>query len=85
MSRSTKVPQEIIDVLEVAGEYELEQGTRHTKIKVAGRQVGILPHGQKRDGQGRGRNHKNLVCSIKRRIRELQELAVLPPTTINQN
>lgn len=85
MSRSTRVPQEIIDVLESAGEYELQEGTRHTKIRVAGRQVGVLPHGKKRDGQGHGRNHKNLVCSIKRKIRELQELAILPVDAINQN
>ncbi len=45
--------------------YEIEQGKRHLKIKVAGRLVGILPRDGKTSG-GDQRSMKNLVSQIRR-------------------
>jgi hypothetical protein len=76
MSKRLRIPQEIIDVLEEVGDYSFEEGTKHTKILLCGRQVGILPNGKGRDGQNRGRQHKNTVAGIKRKIREIKEAAM---------
>lgn len=75
MSKQIRVPQEIINVLEEAGDYSFEQGSRHIRILVDGQQVGILPNGKNKDGQSRGRRHKNTVAALKRKVRAARQQA----------
>jgi hypothetical protein len=58
------IPKEVEQALEETGlPWEIEEGSRHRKIKVAGRLVGILPH--KARGQG-GRGQRNVIAQIRR-------------------
>lgn len=73
MSKQFKVPDEIIAILREAGDFRLDHGTRHIRIFLGERMIGILPHGKKASGQCRGRRHKNMIADIKRKVREFKE------------
>lgn len=66
------VPDVVREALDATGlPWTLEDGSRHTKIKLAGRLVGILNR-QERD-VGRGRKAQlNTVRQIKAMAREIQ-------------
>ncbi len=59
-----KIPPEVRAALEAKGlPWAIEQGTRHHKIKIEGRLVGIMPRGR---GSDRDRAQKNIIAQIRR-------------------
>lgn len=65
-----RIPPEIRRACDETGlPYEFQQGTRHIKIRVGGRFVGILPHGTVRNKKGYAM--ANVVSQIRRRGREV--------------
>lgn len=65
-----RIPTEIEQALDATGlGWALEKGSRHMKIKLAGRLVGILPHGSGNDANYR--TIKNSVAQIRRAAQEL--------------
>jgi hypothetical protein len=49
--------------------WEVETGSKHFKVRLQGRLVGIFPHGKRTDGSQHA--NANLLANIKRLAREL--------------
>lgn len=59
-----QLPKDIHQALEGTGKpWNVEKGSRHRKIKVAGRLVGILPLGKVANND---RKHRNVLAQIRR-------------------
>jgi hypothetical protein len=59
-----RITAEVRAALEAKGlPWAIEQGTKHHKIKINGRLVGIMPRGR---GTDRDRAQKNIIAQIRR-------------------
>lgn len=69
MSCTSKTERIVIEALKATGHpFEIARGSKHNKVILAGKQIGVLTIG---GNSGRGRDHKQMICAIKRRLREL--------------
>lgn len=60
-----KIPKPVRAALEAKGRpWVIEEGTRHQKIKIEGRLVGILPKGRNTERDPRAQ--KNIIAQIRR-------------------
>ena len=67
-----RLPDKVRIALDETGlPWAIENGTRHQKIKLKGRLVGILPHGS--GSSANPRTIKNSVAQIKRAAQELSQ------------
>lgn len=55
--------------------WDAERGSRHIKIRLAGRFVGILPHKGSGNSSRGERGNANVIGQIRRAARELQATA----------
>ena len=63
---------EIVELLKTSGvPWEIKNGSRHRKIVVGGKLVGILPHGKVREHISY-RSQKNIVAQVRRAIAQEQ-------------
>lgn len=68
-----KVPKELEAELDATGlPWRLEIGKSHRKIRLAGRLVGILPHGKKQEADRR--QLLNTIAQVRRMAKELHNL-----------
>lgn len=67
----TKIPDEIVAALDATGlPWEVDNGSRHAKLRLCGRLVGILPRG--RASFPNPRATLNTITQIRRAVRELK-------------
>lgn len=55
--------------------FELQDGGRHFKIRLAGRFIGILPRNGSSEAYGNTCASKNLVAQVRRAAREIKGVA----------
>lgn len=69
---STLLPDELLFILRSSGlPWKVEQGSRHQKIVLAGRLVGIWPNTY-RHRNSPGRAYQNLRAQLRRAVKELR-------------
>jgi len=72
----TKLPPEIVKVLDSTGlPWTAELGSRHLKLRLQGRLVGVLPKdGGRRTADTAPRAARNIAAQIRRAAREIRGL-----------
>ncbi len=68
-----KLPAKVREALEETGlPWEVVNGARHYKVKLAGKLVGVYPHGKVKETEKR--SLLNTVSQVRRAARELRDL-----------
>jgi hypothetical protein len=68
-----KIPTELREALDRTGlPWELEEGTKHNKVKLVGHLVGIYPKGRKREAHRRAL--LNTITQVRNAARQIKEI-----------
>jgi hypothetical protein len=67
-----KLPAELREALDRTGlPWGVEEGTKHNKVKLAGRLVGIYPRGKRQEGERR--SLLNTIAQVRNAARQIKE------------